>query len=339
MVMDYWEKDLYRSIEVGGLKLNHRLVRVPGFHGKHPGCEKDSMEEPGSLVITGGILPQWYDGDDGYDNDDGDINDVRTYYGYPKKQMKMWEKSCRQIHASGSYVFVQLFDTDRLSEQEFLEIHNGKGHVDNFANSLTKEEIQLYVKAYVRAAKTSLMIGADGVELHGASGYLLEEFLDPKINRRADEYGGSITNRTKFILEVVDAIVKVVGAPRIGICLSPSDEHISLVTQYSYLLGQLEKRAVWGQRLAYIHLKESFVDLEEDQIGHFGGSHSFVYSIWRGIVIRGHSELTDELRECDRTLVAHVKRPGGERYWKSRSKFDSKTPLEYSKRTQCASTT
>lgn len=335
--MNYSEEGLYRSIEVGGLKLNHRLVRVPGFYGKHPSCEKTRMEEPGSLVIAGGILPQWYDDDD--DNDNANIDEDRRHYGYPAGQIHVWKRSCRQIHASGSYVFVQLFNIDRLDKHEFLETHNGKGLMDNFANSLTKEEIRLYVKAYVRAAKTSLMIGADGVELHGAAGYLLEGFLNPKVNKRTDEYGGSSTNRAKFILEIVDAVVNAVGASRVGIRLSPSEEHTSLVAQYSYLLGQLERRAVFGKRLAYVHLEDSSAVISEvDQVKHFGSSHRFVYSIWRGIVIRGHSELTDELRECNRTLVAYAKRPGRERYSKSSSNFDSPTPLEYSKRTQCAST-
>ncbi|CAR29719.1 hypothetical protein ZYGR_0AD04030 [Zygosaccharomyces rouxii] len=337
MVMDYiLGEDFHRPIAVDGLKLDHRLVRVPGFQGKHPFCEKKSMKEPGSLVIAGGIFPQWDDRDD--DDDIANIDDNQKYSGYSKLQMQVWKESCRKIHASGSFVFVQLFSIDKLGGQEFSETRNGEGLVDNFVNSLTREEIQLYIDAYVRAAKTSLMFGADGVELHGAAGYLLDGFLNAKTNRRADEYGGSIANRAKFILEVVDAIVKAIGSSRISICLSPSEKHISLVTQYSYLLGQLEKRAVWGQRLAYIHLEESPVDLEEDQIRPFGGSHSFVYSIWRGIVIRGHSELTDELKKCDQTLIAYERSSGRERYQKSSSRFNSRTPLEYSKHAQCAST-
>lgn len=312
------EEGLYRPISVGGLKLSHRLVKVPGFQDKHPACEMTSSEESGNLIIACGIFPQLH----AIEKDEDE-----EFYGYSKRQMQIWTESCRQVHERGSYVFVQLFSTGRLGEQRFLEGHSGKDPVGGFPNSLSREEIQLYVNAYVRAAKASMMTGADGVELHGASGYLLDKFLNAKVNRRTDVYGGTIVNRAKFILEVVDAVVEAIGASRVGIRLSPSGGEMSLVAQYSYLLGQLERRAVWGRRLAYINLEESLHESEEDQVEHFGSSHTFVYSIWRGIVIRAHSELSDVLKECDRTLVAYERPPETDPHWQSSSKFHSRTPL------------
>ena len=87
--------------------------------------------------------------------------------------------------------------------------------------ALTKDEIKEYIAAYVTAARNAIRAGFDGVEVHGANGYLPDQFIQDMTNKRTDEYGGSVENRARFVLEVVDAVVEAVGAERTGIRLSP----------------------------------------------------------------------------------------------------------------------
>ncbi|XDT12032.1 NADH:flavin oxidoreductase / NADH oxidase family [Nakaseomyces glabratus] len=188
-------------------------------------------------------------------------------------------------------------------------------------HELTKEDIKQYIKDYVKAAKNSVESGADGVEIHSANGYLLNQFIDPKSNRRTDEYGGSIENRCRFALEVVDAVVDAIGAERTGIRLSPyglfgnmsGGFEPSIVAHYAYLIGELEKRGIAGKRLAYIHLVEPSVTdlmLVEDQGEYKEGTNDFAYSIWKGPIIRAgnyalHPELVKEQVKDPRTLIAY----------------------------------
>ena len=137
----------------------------------------------------------------------------------------------------------------------------------NPQHGLTKDEIKQYIKDYVQAAKNAIAAGADGVEIHNANGYLLNQFLDPISNHRTNEYGGSIENRARFTLEVVDAVVEAVGADRVGIQLQhhlgtmSGSQEPTIVAQYAYVIGELERRARAGKRLAYVHLVEPRIDL------------------------------------------------------------------------------
>jgi NADPH2 dehydrogenase len=87
--------------------------------------------------------------------------------------------------------------------------------------ALTKDEIKEYIAAYVTAARNAVRAGFDGVEVHGANVYLPDQFIQDITNKRTDEYGGSVKNRARFVLEVVDAVVEAIGAERTGIRLSP----------------------------------------------------------------------------------------------------------------------
>jgi 2,4-dienoyl-CoA reductase-like NADH-dependent reductase (Old Yellow Enzyme family) len=90
------------------------------------------------------------------------------------------------------------------------------------------------VEKYATAAKNAIAAGFDGVEIHGANGYLIDQFNKSSTNKRTDEYGGSIENRCRFALEVVDAVVKAVGADRVGLRLSPFTEFLDAVDETPY---------------------------------------------------------------------------------------------------------
>ncbi len=137
------------------------------------------------------------------------------------------------VHTRGSFIFLQLWALGRVADPTVLKQEGGFDVVGAspvplasekesvIPRELTIAEIKEYVQLYAKAARNAIEAGFDGVEIHGANGYLLDQFLSSTSNERTDEYGGSIQNRIRFPLEVVDAVVKAVGAERTGIRISP----------------------------------------------------------------------------------------------------------------------
>lgn len=166
--------------------------------------------------------------------------------GYPripgifnKTQIEGWKLVTDAVHKEGSKIFIQLMHTGRVGHQlnlpEGAEVVgptdkavSGEMYTDaqglqpyTTPRKMTKEDISQAVEEFVRAAKNAIQAGFDGVEIHGANGYLIEQFINANINDRDDEYGGSIENRSRFALEVAEAVVKAIGKERTGIRLSP----------------------------------------------------------------------------------------------------------------------
>ena len=135
------------------------------------------------------------------------------------------------VHANGSFIFAQLWALGRTADPAVLKQEGGFDLVapspisyDGSAivpRELTVAEIKEYVQLYSKAASNAIKAGFDGVEIHGANGYLLDQFLQTMSNERTDEYGGSVENRVRFPLEVVNAVVETVGAERTAIRFSP----------------------------------------------------------------------------------------------------------------------
>ena len=338
------DTNLFKPIKIGNCELKHRAVFPPltRMRASHPGNvpNKDWAVEyynqrsqyPGTMLITEGAFISAQAG--GYDNAPGIWSD---------EQVAEWKKIFAKIHENKSFVWVQLWNLGRQSYADTLARdglrydsasdnvymdEESKERADKSKNpqhGITKDEIKQYIKEYVHAAKNSLAAGADGVEIHSANGYLLNQFLDPKSNHRTDEYGGSIENRSRFTLEVVDALVEAIGADKVGIRFSPYGTFGNLsggaepliVAQYAHVIGELEKRARAGSRLAYLHLVEPRVTnpfLTEGAGEYDDGTNDFAYSIWKGPIVRAgnlalHPEVARELVEDDRTLLAYG------RYW------------------------
>ncbi len=188
-------------------------------------------------------------------------------------QVAGWKLVTTAVHSAGGRILLQLWHVGRLSDPMFL---NGElpvapsavapaGHVSlvrplkSFVTprALGLEEIPGIVDAYRKGAENARSAGFDGVEIHGANGYLLDQFLQDKTNRRTDVYGGSIENRARLMLEVADAVVSVWGADRVGMHLAPrGDAHdmgdSSPLETFSYVARELGKR-----RLAFICARES----------------------------------------------------------------------------------
>ena len=199
---------------------------------------------------------------------------------YNDAQVAGWKKITEAVHAKNGHIFLQLWHVGRISHPDF---HEGALPVAPSAiapkgdavtptgmqpfvtpRALETDEIQGIVEDYRNAAKNALASGFDGVEIHSANGYLLDEFLRDGTNQRTDSYGGTFENRARILLEVTAAVVAVWGAERVGIRLSPSGTFNDMTdsdpeTFFVYLLGQLNRF-----ELAYLHV----VDALEGDIRH-----------------------------------------------------------------------
>ncbi len=195
------------------------------------------------------------------------------------EQVKGWKKVTSAVHAQGGKIFVQLWHVGRMSHPSF---HNGalpvapsavpfQGQVWVYNESthsgekldcptpraLNREEIQHIIEDYRTAAANAIAAGFDGVEIHGANGYLIDQFLRTTSNQRTDEYGGSQENRLRFLKEVVNAVVDEIGESRVGIRLAPfitargmnCPEILDTIQQAAQFLQQ--------KNLTYIHLAEA----------------------------------------------------------------------------------
>ncbi|KAI9432674.1 hypothetical protein H4582DRAFT_2061507 [Lactarius indigo] len=221
---------LFQPIQVGNLNLQHRVVMaavkraraddryVPGALGLE--YYKQRTSTPGTLAITEGTFIALHAG--GAANVPGIWND---------EQIAGWKAITDAVHANGSFIYVQLWALGRAAEGDVLRKAGGfevvapsaiplEGH--ETPRPLTIPEIKEYVQLYATAAENAVLkAGFDGVEVIAAGGFLPDQFLQTITNTRTDEYGGSIENRLRFVLEVTDAVVKVVGEKRVGFRVGP----------------------------------------------------------------------------------------------------------------------
>lgn len=176
---------------------------------------------------------------------------------FNEDQMKGWKKVVSSVHNVGGKIFIQLYHCGRATNES--KINGGKvvgaSNVQNrddgmgVPKELSKDEIKEIVKAFGQSAELAKQAGFDGVQLHGANGYLVDQFLKDCTNIRKDEYGGSIENRSRFCLEVIDELIKVMGKLRVGIKLSPLGRYNDMFDSnpsdlLKHLLTELNKRKI-----------------------------------------------------------------------------------------------
>ncbi|CCH43469.1 NADPH dehydrogenase 3 [Wickerhamomyces ciferrii] len=326
--IQFKDTNLFKPIQLGSIELKHRVVLAPLTRGRSDNYTPTAQmieyynqrsQKPGTLIITEGtfISPE--------------SGGIKVAPGiFTQEQIEAWKPIHKKIHDNGSFSFQQLWNLgwqswpgvlandglkfvgasddnymDETSKQAALEVGNP-------IHGLTIPEIKEHVGNYVKAAENSLEAGADGVEIHSCNGYLLNQFLDTNSNKRTDEYGGSIENRSRFILEIIDSVIDAIGAFKIGVRFSPfgvygnmnGDKNPMMIELYSYIFDQLEKRAQDGKRITYIHIVEprvtSFVD--DEGVNESQGSNEFIYKFWKGLVIRaGNYALNPEIALNDIT--------------------------------------
>ncbi len=263
------EYKLFSQKKNGSTELKNRIAMAPMTRSRAIGNVPNEMmteyykqRSGAGLIITEGTSPS-----------PNGLGYARIPGIYSKQQVEGWKKIASAIHKDGGKIFVQLMHTGRISHPLNMpegaqiiapsavkaagQIWTDSKMMQDFLvpKEMTHEDLLLTKTEFVDAAKNAIEAGFDGVELHGANGYLLEQFLSPVSNIRKDNYGGSIENRCRFVLEVLEAVVKAIGIGKTGIRLSPygvaSDMpyYPEIDATYKYLSEQLNNLGI-----AYIHI-------------------------------------------------------------------------------------
>lgn len=216
----------------------------------------------GGLLITEGVSPS--PNGLGYPRIPGIFN---------QEQVAGWKLVTDAVHAKGGKIYIQLMHTGRIGHPGNMpqgaelvapsaitakgEMYTDEGGMQAHPEpkAMTAADIETAKNEFVQAAKNAIEAGFDGVELHGANGYLLDQFINPGSNQRTDNYGGSVENRARFVIEVAKATAEAIGADKTGIRLSPYGAFNDLFPfegideQYEYLVTELGK-----QNLVYLHI-------------------------------------------------------------------------------------
>lgn len=260
---------LFDSVRLGRYTLQNRLVMAPmtrsraqldGTPGELAATYYAQRASVG-LIVSEGAQPS--DDGQGY---------LATPGIYTDAHVAGWKKTTDAVHAKGGHIFIQLMHAGRMSHPDNTPHHRQgvapsaiapgtgmftvKGMQDiPMPRALTTDEVRQTVQDFRHAARRAIEAGADGIEIHGANAYLIQQFFAPSANTRTDEYGGSIENRARFAIEVASAIAEEIGADRTAIRLSPGtaiwgiDEGADGPDLYRYLIAELDKLG-----LAYLHI-------------------------------------------------------------------------------------
>ena len=260
---------LYSKTVLGLLTLQNHLVMAPMTRNRAPDnipnalmAEYYTQRATAGLIITEGTSPS------------------PNGLGYPRipgifspAQVEGWKRITDAVHAKGAKMFVQFMHCGRIAHplnlpagarvlapsavaaagEMYTDAEGLKPHP--VPQAMTEADIKSTIAEFAQAAKNAVTAGFDGIELHAANGYLLEQFIRPNTNRRTDGYGGAIENRARFVLEVADAAIGAIGKDKVGIRLSPfgvfNDMPLydAMEADYTYLAQQLNDRG-----LVYIHL-------------------------------------------------------------------------------------
>lgn len=260
---------LYSKAVLGLITLQNHLVMAPMTRNRAteniPNAlmlEYYAQRATAGLIITEGVSPS------------------PNGLGYPRipgifspAQVEKWKPIAHAVHVKGAKMIIQFMHCGRIAHplnlpegarmlapsavaaagEIYTDAQGMKPHP--VPRAMTETDIKATIAEFVQAAKHAVTAGFDGIELHAANGYLLEQFLRPNTNQRMDRYGGAIENRARFVLEVAEAVIGAVGKDKVGIRLSPfgvfNDMPLydAMAADYTYLAQQLNARG-----LAYIHL-------------------------------------------------------------------------------------
>lgn len=272
--------DLFSPLELGSLTLPNRIImppltrmraRMPGNIPWEINAEYYRQRVSAGLIITEGtpVSPRGH----GY---------YHTPGIYTQAQANGWRLVTEAVHETGGRIFLQLWHVGRVTHSDLQP--NGEAPVAPSAivgvgqaltapgiakdystpRALTTSEVAGVAEEFRHGAELAKQAGFDGVELHGANGYLIEQFLSDHTNQRTDQYGGSLHNRTRFLIEVVDAVTSVWSADRVGVRLSPANtfggsDFSDRFGTFSHVIRELNR---YG--LGYLHLVEPRVAGNKD---------------------------------------------------------------------------
>jgi N-ethylmaleimide reductase len=273
---------LFTPHRLNGLELNNRIVMAPMTRSRATGnIPNEAMAEfyaqraAAGLLITEGTSPS-----------PNGLGYARIPGIFSEAQVEGWKKITDAVHGKGGKIFVQFMHTGRVTHPGNLphgatvlapsavKLEATKMWVDAeglqeipVPKEMTQKDILLAIDEYVQAAHNAVRAGFDGIELHGANGYLIKQFLNPHTNRRTDQYGGSIENRSRFLLEVVTAVSNAIGKEKVGIRVSPlgvfneTHPYPEAGDTYLYLAEKLQSLDI-----AYLHITDQSTKGEPDAL-------------------------------------------------------------------------
>jgi N-ethylmaleimide reductase len=301
--------NLWKPLDVGALRLPHRLVMAPMTRARSTpngvptpmNAEYYAQRASMALIITEGTQP----------SDDGQGYPL-TPGIYRDDQIAGWRRVTDAVHDHGGLIVIQLMHVGRISHPS--NTPHGRQPVapspvrpsGNMFTSdgmrempepreLSAVEISAIVDEHRRAAHAAMTAGADGVEIHAGNGYLAHQFLSTNVNRRNDDYGGSVQRRIRFAIELADAVSQEIGRDRTGIVLSPGNTLNDIEEDDVEVLYGVLTRALSSLRLAYLHLNyKGDGDLVE-----------FIRLHWPGILFvnRGNADLETRLVDVETGLA------------------------------------
>jgi N-ethylmaleimide reductase len=277
---------LFQPVQLGRYKLPHRILMAPltRSRARQPGNVPSAMNalyyaQRSSAALIVSEATQVSQQGQGY---------AWTPGIHSMDQVEGWRLVTEAVHKAGGLVFMQLWHVGRISHPSlqpdgmlpvapsaikpkgmaFIENESGEGELVPFVTprALETEEIPYIVKQYVRAAKNALDAGLDGIEIHAANGYLLDQFLNSGTNQRADAYGGSVDNRARLLFEVVESVTRVWGASRVGVRLSPLGTFNDICDQDPEKTFSCVGKKLNEYGLAYLHLvNPAIAELEKGE--------------------------------------------------------------------------
>ncbi|KAE8714085.1 12-oxophytodienoate reductase 3 [Hibiscus syriacus] len=270
---------LFSPYKMGKFNLSHRVVLAPMTRCRAlDGIPRPALAEyytqrttPGGFLITEGTL----------------ISDTGAGFPhvpgiYNEEQVEAWKPIVDAVHAKGGIIFCQLWHVGRASHSVYqpggaapisstnkpvsdrwrILMPDGSYGIYPKPRPLETSEIPEVVVHYRKAALNSIRAGFDGIEIHGAHGYLIDQFLKDGINDRTDEYGGSLANRCKFLMQIVQAVASAIGIDRVAVRISPAIDHLDAMDSNPLNLGlavieRLNKLQLQlGSKLAYLHVTQ-----------------------------------------------------------------------------------
>jgi N-ethylmaleimide reductase len=298
---------LFSPLEIGPYQLKHRLAMAPltRMRAERPSLAPRPLNAeyyaqratPGGLIIAEASPV------------------MATGFGnpgvpgiYSEQQIEGWRKVVDAVHAKDGIIFLQLWHVGRVSHSSFQPggalpvapssiaisaeykamTADGQGAAYETPRALETSEVAGVVEAFRQGARNAKAAGFDGVEVHGANGYLIEQFLQSRSNQRTDQYGGSIENRVRFLMEVTRAVIDVWGSNRVGVRLSPygvanGSGEADPMPLYTHAIQSLNPL-----RLAYLH----FIEPRSSGAGRAEVNHQNVPSamvlfrpVWKGVLI------------------------------------------------------
>jgi N-ethylmaleimide reductase len=262
-------QNLFSSIKLAEHTLNNRMVMAPMTRNRAADnianammAEYYSQRASAGLIIT-----------EGAQISEQAVGYPATPGIYTQDQVESWKQVTNAVHAKGGHIFVQLWHCGRISHPDF---HNGDLPVAPSAitpageaityegtkafmtpRALDTSEISSIVEQYRHTASCAMEAGFDGVEIHAANGYLIDQFIRDGSNRRTDDYGGSLENRTRLLLEIVAAAGSEIGHHKVGVRISPINAFNDISDSDPQTTFNFVANALSGLGLAYLHVVET----------------------------------------------------------------------------------